>query len=101
MNLESKLLTRRVINAVIGFLAESAANFKLLIGQMSFGIPGIHKAPGTNADHAIQNGPTLRAGEQSPKENGELLRIVREWQDFISPDSIRHSLRSDKPQMNS
>ena len=101
MNQESKPLTKRVINAVISFLAESAANFKLLIGQMSFGIPGIHKAPDTNADLVNHNGPILSEDEQSPKENGELLRIVREWQDFISPDSIRHSLRSDKPQMNS
>ena len=100
VNHESKPHTKRVISAVITFLAESAANFRLLIGEMSFGIPGIHKAPDTNANHAIQNGPILSEGEQSPKENGELLRIVREWQAFTSPDSIRHSCRCHKPQMN-
>ena len=90
-----------MISAVISFLAESAANFRLLIGEMSFGIPGIHKAPGINADHVNQNGPISSEGEQSQKESGELLRIVREWQDFISQDSIRRSCHSDKPQPNS
>ena len=101
MSHELKPLTRRVISAGSGFLAEAAENFRLLIGQMSFGIPMIHKAQDTNADLVIQNGPISSEGEQSLKENGELLRIVREWRAFTCPDSIRHSLRSDKPQMNS
>ena len=100
MSHESKPLTKRVISAVISFLAESAANFRLLIGEMSFGLMEKPKTHDINADLVNQNGPILNEGEQSPKENGELLKIVQEWQGFISPDSIRRSCHSDKQQPN-
>ena len=84
-----------------GFLASLAENFKLLIGQMSFGLTGNPKAQDTDVENVTNGGPILREKGQSQKVNGDLLKTVRQWQAFISPDSIRHSLHSDKPPVNS
>ena len=84
-----------------GFLASLAENFKLLIGQMSFGLMGNPKPPDTDAENATNDGPILKGKGQSRKVNGDLLKTVREWQAFISVDSIRRSCQSDKPPVNS
>ena len=85
----------------IGFLASLAENFKLLIGQMSFGLMGNPKAQDTDVENVTNGGPILNENEQLQKEYGERLKTVREWLDFISPDSIRRSCHSDKPPVNS
>jgi len=92
---------KQAISGNTGFLAELAANFKLLIGQMSFGLMGNPKPPDIDAENVTHDGPISREKGQSRKVNGDLLKTVREWQAFISVDSIRHSLRSDKPPVNS
>ena len=92
---------KQAISGNTGFLAELAANFRLLIGQMSFGLVANPKAQDTDAVNVTNDGPISREKGQSRKVNGDLLKTVREWQAFISVDSIRHSLRSDKPPVNS
>ena len=84
---------KQAISENTGFLAEFAALFRLLIGQMSFGLIKNPKQPDIDVENATKNGPMLNENEQSPKENGDLLKTVLEWQAFISPDSIPRSLR--------
>ena len=92
---------KQAISGNTGFLASLAENFKLLIGQMSFGLMGNPKPPDTDVENVTNDGPILNESDQSQKEYGERLKTVREWLDFISPDSIRHSYHSDKPRTNS
>ena len=84
-------LMRILTNAGITFLALIVRITKPLSGRWWSGMRRNQKPQGSDVKNARKIGQNPSALNQSRRASEEQLRVIEQWQDFISQDCCRHS----------
>ena len=84
-------LMRILTNAGITFLVLIVRITKPLSGRWWSGMKRNQKQQGSDVRNARKIGQNPSALNQSRRASGEQLKVIEQWQDFISQDCCRHS----------